>query len=215
MDATPGRPLPNTLLAMAPHAAVRACPCCGLEQTVPIIPSGCRALCPRCRSVVSRAHDPRARSRVVALASAALVLYPAAMVLPVLEIERLGHRSAATIWSGALELLREGSVAVGVIVLVCSIIIPAFKLIGILLLCTRLEWFERRHRAATYHAVEWLGRWGMVDVLLVAVLVAAVKLGSWVQVSPGPGAAAFAAVVVLSMLASAVFDPAQIWEEHA
>jgi paraquat-inducible protein A len=152
---------------------------------------------------------------VVALASAALVLYPAAMVLPVLEIERLGHRSAATIWSGALELLREGSVAVGVIVLVCSIIIPAFKLIGILLLCTRLEWFERRHRAATYHAVEWLGRWGMVDVLLVAVLVAAVKLGSWVQVSPGPGSAAFAAVVVLSMLASAVFDPAQIWEEHA
>lgn len=215
MDATPGPPLPNTLLPMASHAAVRACPCCGLEQTVPTIPSGCRALCPRCRSVVGRAHDPRARSRVVALASAALVLYPAAMVLPVLEIERLGHRSAATIWSGALELLREGSVAVGVIVLVCSIIIPAIKLIDILLLCTRLEWFERHHRAATYHAVEWLGRWGMVDVLLVAVLVAAVKLGSWVQVSPGPGAAAFATVVVLSMLASAVFDPAQIWEEHA
>lgn len=200
---------------MTPPAAARACPCCGLEQLVPPIPRGSKALCARCRSVVGRAHDPKARSRVVALAAAALALYPAAMVLPVLEIERLGHRSAATIWSGALELLREGSVAIGVIVLVCSIIIPAIKLVGILLLCTRLEWFERHHRASTYHLVEWLGRWGMVDVLLVAVLVAAVKLGSWVNVAPGPGAAAFAAVVVLSMLASAVFDPAQIWEEHA
>ena len=55
----------------------------------------------------------------------------------------------------------------------------------------------------------------MVDVLLVAVLVAAVKLGTWVNVSPGPGAAAFAAVVFLSMLASAVFDPSQIWEDVA
>lgn len=200
---------------MMAHSAARACPCCGLEQLVPDIPPGSKALCARCRSVVGRAHDPRARSRVVALAAAALALYPAAMVLPVLEIERLGHRSEATIWSGALELLREGSVAIGVIVLVCSIIIPAIKLVGILLLCTRLEWFERHHRASTYHLVEWLGRWGMVDVLLVAVLVAAVKLGSWVNVAPGPGAAAFAAVVVLSMLASAVFDPAQIWEDHA
>ncbi len=191
----------------------RVCPCCGLAQAVPAVNLGERACCARCRTVIARAHDPKARSRVVALATAALIMYPAAMLMPVLEIERLGHRSSATIWSGALELLKEGSVAVGVIVLVCSIIIPAVKLVGILLLCTRLEWFERHHRAATYHAVEWLGRWGMVDVLLVAVLVAAVKLGTWVNVSPGPGAAAFAAVVVLSMLASAVFDPAQIWED--
>lgn len=193
----------------------RVCPCCGLAQVVPVVSHGHRAVCVRCRTVIGRAHDPKARSRVVALATAALVMYPAAMMLPVLELERLGHRSAATIWSGALELLKEGSVAVGVIVLVCSIIIPAIKLIGILLLCTKLEWFERHHRAAAYHAIEWLGRWGMVDVLLVAVLVAAVKLGTWVNVQPGPGAAAFAAVVVLSMLASAVFDPSQIWEEVA
>jgi len=182
---------------------------------VPPVGHGQRACCSRCRTIVARAHDPKARSRVIALATAALVMYPAAMALPVLELERLGHRSEATIWSGALELLKEGSIAVGVIVLVCSIIIPAIKLTGILLLCTRLEWFERHHRAAAYHAIEWLGRWGMVDVLLVAVLVAAVKLGTWVNVSPGPGAAAFAAVVVLSMLASAVFDPSQIWEEVA
>jgi paraquat-inducible protein A len=63
-----------------------------------------------------------------------------------------------------------------------------------------------------YRAIEAAGRWGMIDVLLVAVTIAAVKLGDLVVVTPGPGVVAFGACVVLSLAASAVFNPHAIWE---
>ena len=62
--------------------------------------------------------------------------------------------------------------------------------------------------------IEFIGRWGMVDVLLVAVLVAVVKLGDLVEVTPGPGVVVFGGVVILSLIASAMFDPHAIWEEE-
>lgn len=152
-------------------------------------------------------------ARSAAFAFAALILYPPAMLLPVIEIERMGHRSEATIWSGVVDLLSEGSVVVALIVLLCSIVIPLIKIGATFMICSGELFLHHRHRAMTYRALEWIGRWGMVDVLLVALLVAAVKLGSWLSVHPGPGAAAFAGVVVLSLLASAAFDPEAIWEE--
>jgi len=105
------------------------------------------------------------------------------------------------------------------LILVCSVIIPLLKIAGLLILSAGGPWgsFEGlspRARVRIYRTIEGIGRWGMVDVLLVAILVAAVKLGSWVAVHPGPGIAAFAAVVALSLAASAAFDPKFIWEEE-
>ena len=141
----------------------------------------------------------------------ALILYPIALLTPVMTIERLGHESAASIWHGTVQLLAEGHLAVGIAVLCFSIVAPVAKLIAIFSLTAGVA-MRAQHRAATYRFVEWVGRWGMVDVLLVAVLVAVVKLGDLVEVTPGIGVAAFGAVVVLSMLASAAFDPHQIWQ---
>jgi len=154
-------------------------------------------------------------SRAAAFSLAALVLFPLAMALPVLEIERLGHSRDATIWGGIVGLLAEREYVVGVVVPVCSIVAPVTKLGAMLLLTAGRRLLGRRPRAVTYRALEWIGRWGMVDVLLVALLVAAVKLGDWVEVQAGPGAAAFAGVVVFSLLASAVFDPHAIWEDES
>lgn len=161
-------------------------------------------------------HDRRMRSRVLALATAALLLYPAAMVLPVMRIERMGHGRDTTIWGGAVALIRDGHAAVGVLVLVCSVLIPLGKLFALIGLSwpglvERLPGLPPRRRHLIYTAVEWLGRWGMVDVLLVAVLIAAVKLGDLMSVRAGPGVTAFGAVVVLSLLASACFDPRTLW----
>jgi len=114
-----------------------------------------------------------------------------------------------------VELLAEGSILVGLIILLCSIVIPLLKIVATFVICSGELFMHRRHRAMTYRWLEWIGRWGMVDVLLVALLVAVVKLGSWLSVHPGPGAAAFACVVILSLLASAVFDPEAIWEEES
>lgn len=203
----------------APHDEpnLHSCHRCGLIQRVPAAgaaKAGARIRCTRC--LTSLSTDPAARSLAwpAALALAALVLYPVAMALPILELEKLGRTRETTIWSGVVQLFSDGHMVIALIVFLCSIVIPLGKIGGILVLCLsagRNTFFQRRHLAFTYHAIEWLGRWGMIDVLLVAILVAAVKLGDWVDVHPGPGVIAFAAVVILSMLSSIAFDPAAIW----
>ena len=203
--------------------SLRACPCCALVQHVPDPTPGRTPRCPRCDTAVAHPSAIAAASRAwpAALALAALILYPVAMALPIIQIQRMGHTHSATIWTGVVELMADGQLAIAIIVLLCSIIIPVLKIGGIFALCIarrggaadgRAGLFHPRHRAATYHAIEFLGRWGMIDVLLVAVLVAAVKLGNWASVAAGPGALAFAAVVILSLLASATCNPLSIWE---
>ncbi len=190
-----------------------ACPTCGLIQRLPAIPAGKRPACRRCRSHLERRSPSRNASTVAALALAGLILYPFAILLPVLRLEEMGHATTTNIWDGMVSLFASGQLLVGVIVLIGSVVAPLGKLGAMLALCLGDLLLHRRHQAFTYRAVEWLGRWGMLDVLLVATLVAAVKLGDWVQVHPGPGVLAFTAVVVLSMLASAAFDPRAIWQE--
>lgn len=195
-------------------ATLRPCRCCGLIQHVVDVNEGFEARCARCNAVIRTAAAPRSMARAAAFALGALILYPAAMLLPVIEIERMGHTSSATIWSGVVDLIADGSILVGLIVLLCSIVIPLVKILATFLICSGEMFMHHRHRAMTYRWLEWIGRWGMLDVLLVALLVAVVKLGSWLQVHPGPGAAAFAGVVILSLLASAVYDPEAIWHEE-
>src|SRR5205085_2604151 len=110
-------------------------------------------------------------------------------------------------------LITHHQVLIGLVVLVCSVVIPVLKLAGLFVLTGRWVTLERRHRASIYRAIEAAGRWGMIDVLLVALTIAAVKLGDLVVVTPGPGVVAFGACVVLSLAASAVFNPHAIWEE--
>lgn len=190
--------------------SLAACHCCGLVHRIPAVPPKSAARCTRCDSVIPVDPHPRSAARAAALALTALIIYPLALFTPVMTIERLGHTAEASIWQGTVSLLAEGHLAVGLAVLCFSIVAPVAKLAAIFTLTTGVS-MHARHRARTYRFVEWIGRWGMVDVLLVAILVAAVKLGDLVEVTPGVGVAAFGAVVILSILASAAFDPHQIW----
>lgn len=196
-------------------SALRACGTCGLVQRVRGAPGGFVARCPRCRAIVRHDRIPRAASRAAAFALAALILFPVAMWLPVLSVEQMGHTNSSTIWSGVVALWADGHPGLSLLVLTCSIVIPLGKIGGVFVLCAGGAALRRHHQAAAYQAIDLLGKWGMIDVLLVAFLVALVKLGDLVDVHAGPGAVAFAAVVVLSMLASASFDPSAIWEEDA
>lgn len=199
--------------ATAPSKRLRACHCCGLVQSVGVVPARHEARCARCETRIGVSSHPRSAERTAALTLAALVLYPVAITLPVMKIERLGHGHAASIWEGMVSLLADGYWFVGLTILLFSVVAPVGKLAALLLICTR--GLGPTHRARTYRLVEWIGRWGMLDVLLVAVLVAAVKLGDLVEVTPGPGVVAFGGVVLLSLIAAAVFDPHVIWEEQA
>lgn len=204
-------------------AALRACSCCGLVHRLPDLAAAIggtpgsgptEARCTRCRTVIRTTVHPRSVGRTAAIALSALILYPLALTLPVMRVERLGHAESASIWGGMVDLLAEGHLFVGLAVLLFSIVSPIGKLALLFALCAGDRLLRPRHRAATYHLVEFLGRWGMADVLLVALVVAIVKLGDLVEVEPGPGVVVFGAVVILSLLASAVFDPRAIWDER-
>jgi paraquat-inducible protein A len=194
---------------------LHTCSTCGLGQTVPEIPAGMRACCARCgTSLISPLRRWRSSSRAAAIALAALILYPLAVSLPMLRIEQFGHASDSSILSGIARLFGSGNVAVGIIVLLCSVVFPLFKLMSLLALSLGSIRLAHRHRAFTWRIIEWTGRWGMLDVLLVAILVAALKLGDTFEVTPGPGALAFAMVVVLSLVATACFDPHAMWGQQ-
>ena len=195
---------------------MRTCSYCGLTQTIPEIPRGMRACCARCgTSLRLPVHRQRASSRTAAVSLAALILYPLAVTLPILRVSKLGHQHETGILEGTARLLADGQLAVGLVVLVCSVLLPLMKLVSLLLLSSGKAFLGRRHRAFTYQVVEWTGRFGMLDVLLVALLVAVLKLGDVVTVSAGPGVLAFAACVLLSLVASALFNPHDLWEEPA
>lgn len=203
-------PMSNTSTA-AQETLTIACHCCGLVQQLPPIPRGQQARCPRCHSGIRRRLGKP--QWCLAFASSAAILYPFAIFLPIMEIERLGYHIESSIWSGCAQLLGNGYWFTGAVVVLCSLILPVCKILGLMLIC-RERFLRRRHRSLTYHVIELSGRWGMLDVMLVAVLVASVKLGSTVTIHFGPGLSIFCACVVMSLCASSFFDPHMIWKNR-
>lgn len=168
----------------------------------------------RCASVLTALSCHASGNQLsAALAAAALVLYLPALWLPFLRIERLGLARDSSLLGGVETLLAEGHWFVGGVVVLCSVVLPVLKLTALLVLSLQHARLSHASRAAVYRLVEHLGRWGMLDVLLVAVMIAFVKLGGLVQFSAGPGLVVFAAFVLLSLAASAAFDPYALWDE--
>jgi len=143
----------------------------------------------------------------------ALILFPSAVLLPILEIEQLGYRHASSILGGIWELYRGGSWLVATVILLFSIVLPLTKLITLLELCW-FRYLQHHHRAWAYRAIEFSGRWSMMDVMLLAFLVMLIKLSGLVEFHIGPAVIAFSACVVMSMIASMSFDPHSIWAEE-
>ncbi|MEZ5974854.1 MAG: paraquat-inducible protein A [Planctomycetota bacterium] len=155
----------------------------------------------------------RFRNRLCAAAAlAALILYPVAISLPILTVERMGHRHHSSVWKGVAQFLGDGQWFVGLTVLICSILIPLLKLLGMLLLVFAPRLFAPHNRARLHRVIEWSGKWGMLDVLLISILVAWVKMGDLVTIRPGKAVVAFCLMVLLSLIASASFDASRIWQ---
>ena len=190
----------------------RACHCCGLIHRLPTLAVTEEARCVRChaRIVSTRDADLNA-SRTAAAAVAALALFWPAVLLPVLKIERLGQETEQSILGGIIDLFHHGSYFVGIVVLLFSIVFPLSKIV-LLIELSWLELLHRKHKAITLRLMEHVGRWSMMDVMLLAFLVMLVKLGNLVEFHFGPAVIAFTGCVVMSMVASLTFDPHSIWE---
>jgi paraquat-inducible protein A len=124
----------------------------------------------------------------------------------------------STIIGGVALLMHHGIYAIAVVVFIASFVVPLGKIISIivLLLSVQFCWpMDNQRRIVVYRVVEFLGRWSMLDIFVVAVMVGLVQLGQAAAVVPGMGATAFGAAVILTMLSSMSFDPRLIWDAAA
>ncbi len=201
---------PTVTSATGPHAQCHTC------YLVVGVPGGSLKglVCPRCRTTLHR-RKPNSLARTWALLFAAAICYVPANLYPVMEVTSLGRAQADTILSGVVYLALHGTWPLAVILFVASVVVPVLKIVSLGWLAFSVQQGSRwrpRDRTRLYRVVESVGRWSMVDVYVVAILVALVHLGSLASVQARVGALYFGAVVVLTMFAAASFDPRLIWD---
>lgn len=170
--------------------------------------------CGRCgQKLVSR--DPKALSRVWAWLAVGLMAYIPANLYPMLITRTLFGTSDSTIIGGAVELAHHGAWAVAFVVLFASVAIPVAKFFAIAYLALAIQRGWRGpalRRMQLYELVEFIGRWSMIDVFVVAILASLVQLSVVATINPGPAALAFALSVIFTMLAARSFDSRAIWD---
>jgi len=173
--------------------------------------------CPRCGAAV-HARKPRSLERTWAFVIAAAVCYLPANALPIMKVTSLGRAQADTILSGVIYLLAHGMWPLALVVFTASIFVPILKLVilvSLLVSVQRGSAWRPVERTRLYRLTEAIGRWSMVDIFVVTILVALVRLGNLATVEAELGAVFFGAVVVLTMLAAESFDPRLIWDRSS
>lgn len=194
----------------AKEAGLAVCHDCG--QLVQL--SDDRHHCPRCHAVV-HLRRPNSIARSWALLIAAAICYIPANVLPVTVVDALGKTQGDTIMSGVLYFLHHGDWPLALVIFTASVAVPMAKiamLMYLLVSSQRRSVSRPVDRTRIYRIVELIGRWSMLDMFVVTILVALVQLGFFATMHAGAGAPYFGAVVVLTMLAAQQFDPRLIWD---
>lgn len=194
--------------------SIITCKYCGATQALEPLPPGSSAECFQCGSNIER-WIPNSLARTAAFSLAALILYLPANIYPILRMESYGLYTENTVWEGCVRLFEDDQWFVAIIVFCASILVPLAKLLGLFFLVVTVRMKSQtlqRERTWIHKAIELIGPWAMLDVFLLAVLVALVKLKQIATILPGPGLVAFTAVVVLTILASSSFDPKLIWQ---
>ena len=199
--------LPHPPVLTAQRAGVVGCQHCGKVSPAQT------TICPRCGGTIVLPTSATLQ-KVWAWLFAGLVMYVPANVLPMLVTSTINGTQANTILGGVVELALHGDIGVALIVFVASIVIPVAKFVAIAYLALAVGTKRRAggHRhLVLYEVVEFIGRWSMIDVFVVAILSALVQLGFVASIHPGPAAVSFALSVAFTMLSAQSFDPRLIW----
>jgi paraquat-inducible protein A len=175
-------------------------------------------VCPRCGARV-HTRKPHSLATTASLLATAALLYIPANLLPVMHMQTFFDVEDDTILSGVLTLIQEGEWPLALLVFIASIVVPLLKILAMtwLLLSVHRGWRGSiRARSRLFRLVEYIGRWSMLDVFAISLLVSLVQISSLATVQAGWGALAFGAVVVLTMLAAQSFDERLLWDadEH-
>jgi len=199
--------------ATALAASCARCHDCGLLSQLRD-PTAHGAHCGRCGAEL-HLRKPRSLERTWALVIAAAVCYVPANVLPVMMVTSFGQVASDTIFSGVVYFLTHGMWPLAFVVFVASIFVPVLKLAiltFLLISVGRRSSWKPVERTRLFRITEAIGRWSMVDIFAITILVALVRLGNLATIDAGPGAVFFGAVVVITMLAAESFDPRLIWD---
>jgi paraquat-inducible protein A len=209
MDRTePRMTAPVTGVALG----LRVCTRC--RATARAVPGGSR--CPRCGAPL-HARKPHSIATTAALLVTAALLYIPANLLPVMHTHTFLSDEDDTIMSGVISLAQQGSWPIALLVFFASIVVPLLKLLAlgeIVIAVSRKSVHNAQQRSRLFRIVEFVGRWSMLDVFAVSILVALVQIQSLAEIEVRPGAFAFAAVVVLTMLAAQSFDERLLWDAN-
>lgn len=195
----------------AREQGMTGCHRCGLINSVDAAGRG------HCRRCGDRVHTraPFSLQHTLAWLLLAVLLYIPANGLPITETTRFGAAYSSTIIGGVISFMRSGDIPIAVVIFTASVLVPIGKMVALTWLCWwayRPQRGDARVGARLYRVVDFIGRWSMVDVFVVAILVALIRAGSLMSISPGPAALAFAGMVIVSMIAAMSFDPRLLWE---
>lgn len=191
------------------EAGLKRCPSCGRLQKIED-----QQACLRCGETFAP-RVPLSVQRTWAFLVVGIIAYIPANVLPILNTRSFTGNAQDTIISGVASLLAVGSYGVAIIIFVASICIPMLKFVIIitLALCLQYRWEMSEHTQHRLHTLtEFIGRWSMIDVFVVAVLAALIQLGAIITITPGAGISAFALSVVFTMLAASSLDSRLLWD---
>lgn len=209
-DIAPAPSVTKTLRVGVPgiHQGLRSCPCCTA------IVDADNPVCPRChtKGFVRRKNSLQ---WTLALLVTSIMLYLPANILPIMITDLLGDQMPSTILAGVVLLWSEGSYPVALVIFIASILVPTLKMIAIAWLCWDAKGHGRRDSERmhfVYEIVEFVGRWSMIDVFVIAVLSALVRMGGLMNIYPAIGALMFALVVIVTMFAAMTFDPRLSWD---
>lgn len=193
------------------------CPVCGQCMRLPTLAAAACLSCTRCGSHVP-SREPHSLQRTWALLLAAAVLYIPANLEPIMITRSIMGEQSDTILSGVIYLWQYGSWPLALLVFLASVAVPLLKLFALAYLLLTVQWcsgFDQKARLRLYRLLEFIGRWSMLDVFVVMLLVALVQIQFLANIEAGRGVMWFGAVVVLTMLAAMSFDPRLIWDADA
>jgi paraquat-inducible protein A len=203
---------PATTPSMPELAQLIACHECDFLMRKPQLKCGESAECPRCGFELYT-HRSQVTRRSMALVITALLLYVPANFLPIMQLNLLGRFSEDTVWSGVQVLYNTGMQGVALVVFLCSMAVPLLKLLCqfAVLLSIRLD-IGRSYGLLLYRIYHHLRDWGMLEVYLMGILVALVKLRDIADVTLGFGLACFIALLLVQVWLEVTMSPHQIWE---
>jgi paraquat-inducible protein A len=204
----------NNSSITALNASLLSCHSCHLLCKPASLPKRAYAVCPRCGATL---HPRKSNSiaRTWALVIAAAIFYVPANVLPITRVVSFGKAQSDTIMSGVIYFVKSGSWPIALVIFVASVFVPLLKLIILIFLLISVQVKSKwrpRDRTRLYRITEAVGRWSMVDIYVVTLLVALVRLGALATIEAGPGAVFFAGVVIITIFAAMSFDPRLIWD---